>query len=391
MIGVSKIKKTSKAVYILFGIIDALLILAAALLLIISFAFSGGGAPSLFGHNIFVVETDAFSLIEEGSALITEKVPYSEISAGNIIIYIDEENTPFVGEVQQVSSEAEVYTFLIKDDAGNEVVVGQSKVIGKGIYYSPIIGKLVSFVLSPMGIFLIAVLPCAAFLIFELISAARRRAPQPEVGTVRKQEEIPTFVPEAAKRHDIDDRDDDEQEKPVFKSERQKLMDAAGLFTQPIGKKPVAYEPSAPKQETRTPVTEREIERLIRETKAKYAKDPFFANAEDTESHEPRKRPEPRTVTSRQAAAAYSRTVAQAEKASREHREYSPERKSASVPEKAPDEEEIVKPYVPKALSYSASRQAPRVSRLDSLLREEPADSNYDIDDILQDIEHKEG
>lgn len=51
-----------------------------------------------------------------------------------------------------------------------EMIIGQSRILGKGIYYSEIIGGLISFALSPTGVCCIAVLPCAAFIVLEIIA-----------------------------------------------------------------------------------------------------------------------------------------------------------------------------------------------------------------------------
>ena len=372
----AKIKKRdSKTFYIIFGAIDVFLLLATVFLLAAAIIFRGSSAPALFGHNVFLVDSDAFATVKKGSALIVDKVEPKEISPGNIIIFTDEEEKNRIGEVQETSSDDGIYTFTVKNDANKNVAVGQSHIVGKGVYYSEFIGAIVSFATSPVGVCLIAILPCAAFVIFEVIGMIKRRAPQPEVATVKKQYETPTYIPPSAKSAEAEDDD----QRPAFSNERQKLVEAAGLFTQPT-KKP---EPP-PKPVERAPISGRAIDQLIKETKARHEREAFTAG--DI--------PEPKQQTrSRQAAdiaqAGRQAVAAAAYRANAEERPEieitSEDEKPHNVPKNTERAEENVRQYVPPR--KPTVRLTPRVSRLDSLLREEGGDSEYDIDDILRSLD----
>ena len=377
-----KIKQNSKIFYIVFGAIDVCLLIATVFLLAAALLFRGGSAPALFGHYVFLSETDAFSAVKKGSALIVDPVEPDQIAPGNIIIFTDEQGDDRIGEVQEAAADEGIYTFTVRTDIESSVTVGQSHIVGKGMYYSEFIGGLVSFATSPAGVCLIAILPCAAFVIFEIVGIIKRRAPLPEVDTVKKQYETPTYVPPARNAEPDDDEEDD---RPAFSPDRRRLVEAAGLFTP--AKKP---EPApAPKPVERAPISGRDIDKLIKETKARHERD-GFSSAEKPEkaparSNEPEQRPNGRAA----AVAAY-----RANSEERPEIEITPEderpREIRKETVEKPRErvEENVKQYIPPKVKY-----VPRVNRLDSLLREDSIDSDndgsLDINDILKNIEAK--
>ena len=382
-----KIKQNSKIFYIIFGFIDVCLLIATIILLIAALLFRGGSAPALFGHYVFLAETDAFSAVKKGSALIVDPVEMSEINPGNIIIFTDEQGDDRIGEVQAAAEEDGIFTFTVRTDIESSVTVGQSHIVGKGVYYSEIVGALVSFATSPAGVCLIAILPCVAFVVFEIVGIVRRRAPQPEVDTVKKQYETPTYVP-AARNNDLpnDDYDydyDDEDDRPAFAPDRRRMVEAAGLFT-PARK----AEPVQPRAEERAPISGRDIDKLIKETKARHER-----KVTGTERAAVEKKQEPeRRAGIAAAMAAYGADAEEREEEAAVAAESVPEEETVSNVRKETVErpkervEENVRQYVPPKVKY-----VPRVNRLDSLLREDSVDGDgsFDINDILKNIEQR--
>lgn len=386
-----KIKRDSKIFYVIFGVIDVLLLVATVFLLIAALLFRGGSAPALFGHYVFLAETDAFSAVKKGSALIVDPVELSEIAPGNIIIFTDDEESDRIGEVQSVEAVDDIFTFTVRNDANNNVTVGQSHIVGKGIYYSEFVGAVVSFATSPAGVCLIAILPCAAFVIFEIVGIVKRRAPQPEVDTVKKQYETPTYVP-PLRRTEADDDDI-----PAFSPDRKRMMQAAGLFTQP-SRKP---EPP-PKPVNRSPISGRDIDKLIRETKARHEREAMAASGvtepkvqqseavevpEPDPQPQPQPQPKPKPQTGKAAAAAAYRANAREREPGikltpEDERPHNIRKETVERPKERTEEK--VRQYVPPKVKY-----VPRVNRLDSLLRDESIDSDdqVDIDDILKNFD----
>ena len=395
----------------IFACIDVCLLLATVFLLVAALLFRGGSAPALFGHYVFLAETDAFSAVKKGSALIVDPVELQDIAPGNIIIFTDEGGSDRIGEVRETSSDDGVYTFTVRTDIDSNVTVGQSHIVGKGIYYSELLGAVVSFATSPAGVCLIAILPCAAFVIFEIVGIVKRRAPQPEVDTVKKQYETPTYIPPSSHSEP-----EDEDDRPVFSAERQRLVEAAGLFTQPAQQ---PKKPEPPKPVNRAPLSGRDIDKLIKETKARHEREALAAAGKTAEPEqrqsrasdmpEPERRPsrpvdvpeperrsndvtEPERRPGRAAAVAAYRSNSQ-ERAEipitpEDERPHAVRRETAERPREREREreragaEEQVKQYVPPKVKY-----VPRVNRLDSLLREDTDEDNVNIDDILKNIE----
>lgn len=362
-------------------VIDVLLLLAAAFLLITSIIFNQDSAPKFFSHRIYIVETEAFSLVKEGSALIAEQAESEEIAAGNIIIFSDDSQQARIGEVQEARLEDGVYIFRIKNDLGEEMTIGQSHILGKGIYYSEIIGGLVSFALSPLGVCFIAVLPCAAFIVLEVIASIKRNDALSEFETVKKQDEVPTYIPARQNSPLSEDR-------PVFVEGRERLMEEAGLFTPPQKKAPQRQ------QEERAPISERDIDKLIRETRAKHLNETFAPERRQTEQRpqrtsQPQQSPRPVIIDEEETRDIFEKPVRE-QRFSIDEASVGLERNS-ETPKKsessfsAKKEDSPVKRYEPP--KRTTPKLAPRVSRLDSLLQEETSDSHYDIDDILKSLE----
>lgn len=388
-----------------------ILLLAAVFLLITSIIFSGENAPKIFSHHIYLVETDAFSLVKKGSALITEQAETENIAPGNIIIFSDDTDEARIGEVREAKLEDGVYTFIVRNDLEEDMTIGQSHILGKGIYYSEIIGWLISFALSPLGVCFIAVLPCAAFIVLEIIASLKRSNQQPEFETVKKQDEIPTYIPP---RQDYISP----EERPAFSYERERLMEEAGLFSPPQ-KKP------AVRQEERVPISERDIDKLIKETRAKHLSgavppDRQPERHEQPEYNQPQEQQIPfdnrqsdlRGFREPDGLRGYPEPPHQfREEPPRSpiiideeetHNIFEHANETPIQPENSPEDSssskharrarserngaiDDVRRYEPH--KRNPPKLAPRVSRLDSLLQEDAADS-YDIDDILKSIEN---
>ncbi len=166
-------------------------------LLITSMIFSlGGDAPSLFGQNVYIVDTEAFEIINKGTAVITSKVPFEEIQPGNIVIYEGREGKAALAEIQLADYIEGVYSFTALSEIGAELTLSQGQIIGKAMQYSNFFGGLIRFAKSPAGVMLLAVIPCFLILGYELFkSIISRLRGEPQITPVKKQDEIPTYIP----------------------------------------------------------------------------------------------------------------------------------------------------------------------------------------------------
>ena len=425
--GVTKIKRRnsntdSKAFIAVFAVIDSILLLAALALLILGLIFSGSEAPSIFAHRIYLMDTDAFSLVKKGSAVVAKQVPFEEVIAGNIIIYSDDEENFFAGEIQHSDLAEGVYTFTVKNDKDMIITVGQSRILGKGIYYSEFLGRIVSFITSPGGVCLIALLPCAAFMIYDIIKAIRRKIPQPVVTTVKKQDETPTYIPPVKSKSDMLDSRDFEDDL-AFAPQREKMVEAAGLYSRHqkksdygsfgnYGSYDRAGRPvnSAPRPQNSVAVSEKDIDKLIRESKEERSRRQFSANQTEPQAKQgfSTQRPSRADAFRDQ----FARLEEERLKGSHRNRNLPPldtQPRQDPVPEpqpaERPEEQPPINPLTSKIAQESRSqfeeeinvanqssgsnrtkrpspRLSPRVSKLDSLFQEEDQ-SNYNIDEIL--------
>lgn len=391
-----KIKRNSKGFFIVFGIVDGLLVFVTFLLLFFSLAYQGNLAPKLFSHRVYIMDTEAFSLVKKGSAVIADQVDFSRIMPGNIIIFTDEAKKATVGEVQKSDFENNVYTFTVKNDAGNILTVGQSRILGKGMYYSEFLGGIISFATSPSGVLCIAVLPCAAFIIWEIITAVKRKAPQSTVETVKKQYETPTYIPAPAKK---EKNSDDEtrmslEDRLAFSDERQRLVEAAGLYDPSTKKTEPVIQPSA---QPRPTVNAQEIDKLIRQAKAGIINNTDLktdnARSRSPSSSNAARRPSSTPVNVAKSAYRQAQTYQQPQKDAERSEDKPVKAAPMSLdiddkPLKRIDDENIA--AIRAEPKHSRSRSSPRLSRLDSLLQEETTnDSKYDINSILRNMEKK--
>ncbi len=398
----------SKAFIAFFAVIDSLLLLAALVFLVLALLFRSNAAPYLFSHRVYLMNSDAFSLVKKGSAVITSQVPFEGIAAGNIVIFTDEEEKIYVGEVQSSDFSEGVYTFSLKNDAGVILTVGQSRILGKGIYYSEFLGGLVSFLTSPSGVCVIALLPCLAFVIYDVIKAVKRKIPQPTVTTVKKQDETPTYIPPQKPKSDISggiDYDDD----LAFAPRREKMVEAAGLYSAHQKRSENIYGGSygsydrtgkaVNRPQSAVAVSEKDIDKLIREAKAERTRNQAVSSGAReqlriiSEANAPKKRVEPQPAEpasqQKQDPSEYPERVKSAP--AKEQMEERPEPPTNPLLSKLAQEsrseyEEELSTISPPAErtppKRPSPRLSPRVSKLDSLLQE-GSQSNYNIDDIL--------
>lgn len=160
---------------------------------------TGGGTPNIFGTNVYLLKTDAFDFLKNGTAVIAKQVPYSEIEQTNVVIFKLENGKPALAQVITPDLSDGVYSFRVRTENGAEITLTQSQVVAKGMSKSEFWGALISFAISPLGMLLIAIMPSIIIIVLEIGKYAAKIMPQPEVETVKKQYETPTYLPESEK------------------------------------------------------------------------------------------------------------------------------------------------------------------------------------------------
>lgn len=400
-----KIKGPTKAFRTVFIVIDVILLITAALILITTLIFGGGGsAPSVMGHNIFIVETDDFPLFRKGSAVITEKPSAEELKEKNVIIFNNENGTPMIGEISSTDGGITVLA------NGDPRTVSYEDIVGKAVYYSEPIGAIVSFAVSPAGVCTIAILPCLAFVIFQLAFAMKERKAADDreeaVGfSIKNKNTDEEAAPRKNKADEPSENDTEEEAHQPVKSKKKNKKE----------KLPVEEEASAPKETEKTAefVSPDALKKAEEEKAAKEAAEKAAKEAAEKAAKEAAEKAAAREAAEKAAKEAAEKAAAEEarklakEKTSAIDRQklyeaaglFSPMQKKAKppaepakpvektmeVPLPKPEINEVVRTYQPKQQEKDVQTSE---ERLDSLFTEaDDSDSDYDIDEILKSIE----
>jgi hypothetical protein len=134
---------------------------------------------NVFGANVYIAQTGEFAEVSEGSAVIAQKCEAYELVEGNLVLYTRGEG-PALGYLDSMTLSDGIYTITVSDSDG-DYSFEETELIGKADLCSPALGAIIRFSLTPLGIFFIAFLPCAALIIYDIIKAIAAKLPQPEV------------------------------------------------------------------------------------------------------------------------------------------------------------------------------------------------------------------
>jgi len=190
----------NKTFQIILRVLCGAFLVLALFLGVTAVVYSGsGGTPNIFGTNVYLLKTDAFGFLKNGTAVIAKQVSYSEIESKNVVIFKLENGKPALAQVITADLSDGVYSFRVVTENNAEITLSQSQILAKGMSYSDFWGGLISFAVSPLGILLIAIMPSIIIIVLEIARYAAKVMPQPEIETVKKQYETPTYIPEADK------------------------------------------------------------------------------------------------------------------------------------------------------------------------------------------------
>lgn len=164
-----------KIARIIGSIICVILFLICALMLVLSFIFGSEGIVDIFGYNVYISDTGYYESVPRGSAVVVEKCEPYELENGNLILFyqknpdelLNETKTAIMGYAGEVTTVDGIYYIAVSGEGGN-ASVAENDLVGRCHWSSEPLGKVIDFVKTPLGVCLIAVLPCLAFIIFEL-------------------------------------------------------------------------------------------------------------------------------------------------------------------------------------------------------------------------------
>ncbi|MCL2037286.1 MAG: hypothetical protein FWG83_07895 [Oscillospiraceae bacterium] len=196
-------------------VLFVIMLLTTVFLVVMGVMFSGKGnaAPELFGSNVFLVRSDAFEILPPAPcAVIGKKVQPTDLNVGVLVIYETEDGFKSVGEVahretletdeiletdETLETDGSSLNFVIINEVGEHVDVYETRIIAKVTQTSRTLGILINFAISPIGVLVIAVIPCLCVIGWELFKPLFRKSldKKNSVEPVNKQDETPTFVP----------------------------------------------------------------------------------------------------------------------------------------------------------------------------------------------------
>lgn len=182
--GEEKPRKRSVAgiVNIVVNVVLVLAIILAAVCTYVSFvSSSGNGVPSLFGYELFSVQTDSmYPALKTGDLVIDRAVDdASTLRKGDIITYwtvIEGERVLNTHRINEIYDGGSYLIFETKGDnnsAADSLTVHESEIVG--VYKTRIggLGKVFDYLQTSTGFLIVVLIPVAVFFLFHLIQFFR--------------------------------------------------------------------------------------------------------------------------------------------------------------------------------------------------------------------------
>lgn len=165
----------------LINVCAIVLILASMLVLLMVVLTPAGQIPQVFGYSILQVMTGSMEpAIPEDAMLLVHRTDPETLEAGDVISFFSPDplldgalNTH---RILRVEGEAGRLQFVTKGDANpaeDRQSVPQDSVVGKVVFVSTAIGKLVRLISNPLVFGLAILLPLAIMLLTSLAGAIR--------------------------------------------------------------------------------------------------------------------------------------------------------------------------------------------------------------------------
>ncbi|MGN1120096.1 MAG: hypothetical protein ACI4Q4_07035 [Oscillospiraceae bacterium] len=159
--------------------VSAVLLLLCAALIVCSVLFGSDGIVKAFGYNIYLSKTGEFENVPLGSAVLAKHCSPYDLETDNLILYQTDEGT-FLAYADDIRMEDGSYIIRISDSNSVSEING-SQLLGKAEYCSAFLGSFISFSMTPLGIIVIAVIPCLVLVALDIIRAVAAKLPPPEV------------------------------------------------------------------------------------------------------------------------------------------------------------------------------------------------------------------
>ena len=178
----NKKEKSKKALNTIVNVVLVMALIFASVCIFISYTSTmSNGVPSLFGVKLLTVQTDSMKdTIMPGDLIIDVDVnDASLLEVDDIITFRtliqgkEELNTHRIVRKVPVG---EYYIFETKGDNSDipdYMTVHQNEIVGKYVFRIPAVGAAIDFMQTPLGFFLVVVLPVLIFFVYHLIQFFR--------------------------------------------------------------------------------------------------------------------------------------------------------------------------------------------------------------------------
>lgn len=152
----------------------ALLIILCIIMIFAIAAFGSEKTVDAFGYNIYIVEADGFKSAPKGSAVLVRKCGILELERGNLVLWRNNDEQPALGYIHEITLSDGVYSLRLNEN-GKDHIVAESQIIGHAEFSSSFLGQVILFMKTPFGVFCIAVLPCIALILYDIIRACAKK------------------------------------------------------------------------------------------------------------------------------------------------------------------------------------------------------------------------
>lgn len=177
---------------VLLAVLLGLMIFSAA-------AFGSAKTVNVFGFNIFICESSDYDSVNQGSAVITTKCAPYDLTEGNLVLYstdpMNKNADLAMGYYSDFKMIDGVY-YLSLVNGTETTVISETALVGKAGWSSPFLGAFISFMKTPWGVFVMAVVPCVVLLLCDFLRAKSEERPLPEIIPQVKNSESETPAPQ---------------------------------------------------------------------------------------------------------------------------------------------------------------------------------------------------
>ena len=225
--------KTHKVVSTVINVILVISIILAAVCTYVSYvSTSGSGVPSLFGLQLFSIQTDSmYPVLRPGDLIIDTAVKDAgDLRKGDIITYwtvINGERTLNTHTIHEIYDGGGYLIFATKGEnntAADPLTVHESEVVGIYKARIPSVGKFFDYLQTSTGFLLVVVIPVFIFFLFHLVQFFRVLFEYQNVKNRLKYEQERGRIEDMMDKKKKDEDEDRARERAALEAElREKL------------------------------------------------------------------------------------------------------------------------------------------------------------------------